>query len=48
MPQSFFAEPGEVAALGRTLLAVVLALAGWAKLRDRGGFRSVLRVLVPR
>ena len=42
------AEAGDIAALARALLAIVLGLAAWAKLRDRGGFRAVLRFLVPR
>lgn len=42
------AEAGGIAVLGRALLAIVLGLAAWAKLRDRGGFRAVLRFLVPR
>lgn len=47
IPQPPTAEAGDVAALGRMFLAVVLGLAVWAKLRDRGGFRAVLRFLVP-
>lgn len=39
---------GEIAVLGRAFLAVVLGFAGWAKLRDWGGFRGVLRFLMPR
>lgn len=35
-------------ALARIFLAVVLGFAGWSKLRDRDGFRAVLRFLVPR
>lgn len=46
--QSLAAETGAVAALGRAFLAIVLAFAAWAKLRDRDGFRTVLRFLVPR
>ena len=42
------AEAGDIAALGRALLTIVLGLAAWAKVRDRGGFRAVLRFLVPR
>ncbi len=48
IPKPPAAEAGDVAALGRMLLAVVLGVAAWAKLRDRGGFRAVLRFLVPR
>jgi len=46
--QSLAAETGAIAALGRAFLAIVLALAAWAKLRDRGGFRAVLSFLAPR
>ena len=42
------AETGDFASLARALLAIVLGLAAWAKLRDRGGFRAVLRFLMPR
>ena len=48
IPQPLVAETSDIAALGRALLAVVLGFAGWAKLRDRGGFRGVLRFLMPR
>ena len=40
-------ETGGIAALGRVFLAIVLGVAAWTKLRDRGGFRAVLRFLVP-
>ena len=46
--QTLIVEAGDIAALGRAFLAIVLGLAAWAKLRDRGGFRAVLRFLVPR
>ena len=46
--QPFVTETGDIAALGRAFLAVVLGFAGWAKLRDWGGFRGVLRFLMPR
>ena len=46
--QPLASETGDIAALGRAFLAVVLGFAGWTKLRDRGGFRAVLRFLVPR
>lgn len=46
--QSLAPETGDIAALGRAFLAVVLGFAGWAKLRDWGGFRGVLRFLMPR
>ena len=39
---------GDIAVLGRAFLAVTLGFAGWAKLRDWGGFRGVLRFLMPR
>lgn len=42
------AETGDIAFLCRAFLAIVLGLAAWAKLRDRGGFRAVLRFLMPR
>ena len=42
------AETGDIALLCRAFLAIVLGLAAWAKLRDRGGFRAVLRFLMPR
>lgn len=45
--QALAAETGDIASLARALLAIVLGLAAWAKLRDRGGFRAVLRFLVP-
>lgn len=45
--QRLFAETGDIAALGRAFLAIVLGFAGWAKLRDPGAFRAVLRFLVP-
>ena len=41
-------DAGTAAALGRALLAIVLGLAAWAKLRDWGGLRGVLRFLMPR
>ena len=37
-----------LASSGRALLAIVLGFAGWAELRDWGGFRAVLRFLLPR
>ena len=46
--QPLAVETSDIAALGRAFLAVVLGFAGWAKLRDWGGFRGVLRFLVPR
>ena len=46
--QPLVAETGDIAALGRALLAIVLGFAGWAQLRDWGGFRAVLRFLLPR
>ena len=46
--QPLVAETGDIAALGRALLAIVLGFAEWAKLRDWGGFRAVLRFLLPR
>lgn len=48
IPQPLVTETGDIAALGRAFLAVVLGFAGWAKLRDWGGFRGVLRFLMPR
>lgn len=42
------AETGDIAFLCRAFLAIVLGLAAWAKLRDRGVFRAVLRFLMPR
>ncbi|MCE2397633.1 MAG: hypothetical protein J4F34_01110 [Gemmatimonadetes bacterium] len=46
--QPLAAEAGDIAALGRAFLAIVLSFAVWAKLRDRAGFRAVLRFLMPR
>lgn len=46
--QPLAVETGGIAALGRVFLGVVLGLAAWAKLHDRGGFRAVLSFLVPR
>ena len=46
--QTLVVEAGDITALGRAFLAIVLSLAAWAKVRDRGGFRAVLRFLVPR
>ena len=46
--QPLVPETGDIAALGRMFLAVVLGVAAWAKLRDRNGFRAVLRFLMPR
>lgn len=40
-------EIGDMAVPGRALLAVVLGLAAWAKLRDWGGFRRVMAFLMP-
>ena len=46
--QPLVPETGDIAALGRMFLAVVLGVAALAKLRDRNGFRAVLRFLMPR
>ena len=46
--QPLAAETGGIAALGRVFLAIVLAFAAWAKLRDWGGLRGVLHFLMPR
>lgn len=46
--QSLAMDAGTATALGRSLLAVVLAFAGWAKLRDWSGLHGVLRFLMPR
>lgn len=48
IPQPLVAETGHIADLGRALLAAVLGFAGWAKLRDWGVFRGILRFLLPR
>lgn len=48
IPQPLVAETGHIADLGRALLAVVLGFAGWAKVRDWGGLRGILRFLLPR
>lgn len=46
--QPLAVETGDIAALGRAFLAIVLGFAGWAKLHDRDGFRAVFRFLMPR
>ena len=46
--QPLASDTGDIAALGRVILAAVLGFAGWAKFRDWGGFRRVLRFLMPR
>ena len=46
--QAVPAETGDLAAMGRALVATVLGFAAFAKVRDWGEFRAVLRFVAPR